>query len=104
LSNRVRVVHPDQKRMEHAAIVESHERDPDISHGPRVKPCSRKASIVNRSRLVRAPCPISYSCSARQTARGVGKEAAFQEDSPHEIGEALAQFVNRSSALQYLRR
>jgi hypothetical protein len=78
--------------MEHAAIVESPELDPRISRGPRVKTCSRKARIVN---------PGVLPASERSRQRG---GISLQEDSPHEIGEALAQFVNRSSALQYSRR
>jgi len=90
--------------MEHAAIVESHERDPDISHGPRVKTCSRKASIVNRSRLVRGALSDLLLLLSAPNSKRCRQRGAFQEDSPHEIGEALAQFAYRSSALQYSRR
>jgi hypothetical protein len=44
---------------------------------------------------------LSALTSERSRQRG---GISLQEDSPHEIGEALAQFVNRSSALQYSRR
>ena len=91
----------NQKWTEHAAIVVSPELDPGISRGPRVKTCSRKARIVNPGVLPDLLRLLSGLTCERSRQRG---GISLQEDSPHEIGEALAQFVNRSSALQYSRR